>query len=93
VLFGPYPSEREVKVLEYVIHRLGDGARLEDIVQEQYVLRYASPAEIEDILDNPRLVEAIRKKMEEDLSSGKLDLRKPTRGTGGNVAERLPKRP
>jgi hypothetical protein len=43
VLFGPYLSEREVKVLEYVIHRLGDGARLEDIVQEQYVLRYASP--------------------------------------------------
>jgi len=28
-----------------------------------------------DILDNPRLIEAARKKMEEDLSSGKLDLR------------------
>jgi hypothetical protein len=67
VLFGPYPSEREVKVLEYVIHRLGDGARLEDIVQEQYVRRYASPAEIEDILDNPRLIEAIRKKMGKDF--------------------------
>jgi hypothetical protein len=32
MLLGPYPSEREVKVLEYIIHRLGDGARLEDIV-------------------------------------------------------------
>lgn len=40
---------------------------LEEIVQEQYVRRKASPEEIEDILDNPRLVEAARKKMEEDF--------------------------
>lgn len=40
---------------------------LEEIVQEQYVRRKVSPEEIEDILDNPRLVEAARKKMEEDF--------------------------
>jgi len=67
MVLGPYPSEREDLVLEYVIHRLGDGARLKDIVREQYVRRYASPEEVQDILDHPRLVEAARKKMEEDF--------------------------
>ena len=62
-----YHSGREEKVLEYVIHRPGDGAQLEDIVWEQYVRRHASPQEIQDILHNPRLVEAARKKMEEDF--------------------------
>jgi hypothetical protein len=60
-------SEREELVLEYIIHCLGDMVPLEEIVQEQYVRRKASPEEIEDILDNPRLVEAARKKMEEDF--------------------------
>jgi len=60
-------SEGEELVLEYIIHRLGDMVPLEEIVQEQYVRRKASPEEIEDILDNPRLVEAARKKMEEDF--------------------------
>lgn len=60
-------SDREEKVLEYIIHRLGEGASLEDIVKESYVRRNASPEEVEDILDHPRLVEAIREKMEEDF--------------------------
>jgi hypothetical protein len=60
-------SEGEELVLEYIIHRLGDMVPLEEIVQEQYVRRKASPEEIEDILDNPRLVEAARKQMEEDF--------------------------
>lgn len=90
-LFGPYPSWREEKVLEYVVHRLGDGADLRDVMQEEYV-RLVSSDEVEEILGNPRLIEAARTKMEEDLSSGKLDLRKPTRRVGGTVAEWLPKR-
>ncbi len=92
-LFGPYRSERQEKVLEYIIHRLGDGARLRDVMQKEYVRRLASPAEVEQILDNPRLVEAARKKVEEDLSSGELDLREPARRIGGTVAGWLPKRP
>jgi hypothetical protein len=38
-------SDREEKVLEFVIHRLGDGANLEDVVREEYVRRHASPEE------------------------------------------------
>ena len=75
-----------MKVLEYVVHRFGEGAHLRDVMQEEYVRRLVSPDEVEDILDNPKLIEAARKKMEEDLF-GKLDLRKPTRRVGGTVAE------
>jgi hypothetical protein len=62
-----YRSDREEKILEYVIHRLTEGAVLEDIAQEPYVRRHASPEEVEDLLDNPTLVEAIREKMERDF--------------------------
>ena len=54
-------------MLDYVVHRIGDGARLEDVLEEEYVRRHASPDEVEDILDDPRLVQTARKKMEEDL--------------------------
>ncbi len=70
-----YGARREEKVLEYIIHRIGNGAPLRDVVQEEYVRRNASPKEVEDILENPRLVEAARKKMGADFSSGKLDPR------------------
>jgi hypothetical protein len=67
MVLGPYPSKREELVLEYVIYRVSDGARLEDIVREQYVRRHASPDEVQDILDNPELVEAARRKLEKDF--------------------------
>ncbi len=68
-------SQREDKVLEYIIHRIGEGARLADVTQEEYVRRNASPAEVEEICSNPRLVEAARQHMEEDFRSGSLDPR------------------
>ncbi len=79
--------ERQEKVLEYIIHRLGDGAHLRDVMQEEYVRRLASPEEVEDILDNSRLVAAARKKMEVDLSSSKLDLEKTTTRLDGTDVE------
>ena len=66
-------NERERKVIEYIIHRIGDGAHLREVLGEEYVRRNASPEEIEDILDNPRLVEAARESMKEDFTSGDLD--------------------
>ena len=65
--------EREKRVIEYIIHRLGDGAHLGDVVQEEYVRRNASPREVEEILSNPRLVTAAREHMERDFASGELD--------------------
>jgi gamma-glutamyltranspeptidase len=53
-------SVRQRKVLEYIVHRTDEGARLEEIVQEEYVRRQAAPAEVERILSHPELVEAAR---------------------------------
>jgi hypothetical protein len=72
-------NERERKVVEYVVHRIGEGAHLGDVLQEEYVRRNASSEEIETILDNPRLVETAREEMRKDFSSGELDPRqRPT---------------
>ena len=77
---GNYQEERERRVIEYIIHRIGEGAHLGDIVQEEYVRRHASQEEISDILDNPRLVEAAHEHLREDFASGKLDPKPPPSG-------------
>jgi hypothetical protein len=73
LLSGRVSTERERKVLEYICHRVGTGAHLRDVMQEEYVRRHASPNEIQGILDNPRLVETAHEKMREDFFSGHLD--------------------
>lgn len=73
LFFGRTSSERERKVLEYICHRVGDGAHLRDAMQEEYVRRNVSPDEVEKILENPRLVETAYEKMREDFSSGGLN--------------------
>ena len=66
-------TERERKVLDYVCHRVGDGAHLRDVFQEEYVRRNAAPDEVQQILENPRLIETAHVKMRHDFSSGRLD--------------------
>ncbi len=74
-----HSDEREQKVIEYITHRISEGAHLRDVLQEEYVRRNASSEEIETILDNPRLVETAREEMHKDFSSGELDPRqRPT---------------
>jgi hypothetical protein len=63
-------SVRQRKVLEYIVHRIGEGARLEEIVQEEYVRRQAAPAEVERILSHPELVEAAREGIRKELGTG-----------------------
>ena len=70
-------EERERKVMEYICHRVSEGAHLRDIIQEEYVRRNASQEEIEDLLNNPKLVEAAHEQMREDFSSGRLDPKPP----------------
>ena len=68
-------SGRQDKVLEYVIHRIENGANLREVLQEEYVRRNATTEEIQSILENPRLIQAAGEQMREDFSSGKLDPR------------------
>ena len=73
-LFGTNnQSGRQDKVLEYVIHRIEDGANLREVLQEEYVRRNATTEEVQRILENPRLIEAAGEQLREDFSSGKLD--------------------
>jgi hypothetical protein len=67
------PIGRQDKVLEYVIHRIEDGANLREVLQEEYVRRNATADEIQSILENPRLIQAAGEQLREDFSSGKLD--------------------
>ena len=71
----PHHYERERKVLEYVCHRVGEGAHLGEVLQEEYVRRNASAEDIRSIQENPRLIEAAGEQLREDFSSGKLDPR------------------
>ena len=66
-------SGRQEKVLEYVIHRIEDGANLREVLQEEYVRRNATTEEVQRILENPRLIEAAGEQLRDDFSSGKLD--------------------
>ena len=68
-------SGRQDKVLEYVIHRIEDGANLREVLQEEYVRRNATADEVQSILENPRLIQAAGEQLREDFSSGKLDPR------------------
>jgi hypothetical protein len=76
-LFGlEYHSVREERVVEYIIHRLGEGASLQEILREEYVRRNASPVEVDEICSRPELVQAARERMEKDFSSGEIDPRR-----------------
>jgi hypothetical protein len=70
------PSAREDRVVGYIVHRIGEGANLREVTQEEYVRRNASPSEVEEILHNPRLLASAHEHLQQDFASGELD---PTR--------------
>lgn len=66
-------SEREERLIAYVLHRIGEGIPLQDIAQEEYVRRNASRSEVEEVLSRPELITRAREELERDFSSGELD--------------------
>ena len=74
-----YHSAREERVMEYIAHRLADGVGLQEVLQEEYVRRNASPVEVEEICSKPLLVQAARERMEQDFRSEELDPRRRPR--------------
>jgi hypothetical protein len=74
-----YHSAREERVMEYIAHRLDDGVGLQEILQEAYVRRLASPVEVAEICSKPELVQVARERMEQDLRSEELDPRRRPR--------------
>ena len=74
-----YHSAREQRVIEYIAHRLADGVGLQEILEESYVRRLASPIEAEEICSKPELIQAARERMEQDFRSEELDPRRRPR--------------
>jgi hypothetical protein len=72
-LGDPSRAEREERVLQYIVHRLGENAALEEVLREPYVQRNCSRAEVAEIQSNPELVRAAREHMEFEFWSGELD--------------------
>jgi ubiquinone/menaquinone biosynthesis C-methylase UbiE len=67
--------EHEEKVLRYIIHRIDEDANLYEVLQEPYVRRNCSQAEIEEIMSSADLVHACREHLERTFRSGELDPR------------------
>jgi len=75
-LFGTNnQSGRQQRLLEYIVHRVKDGANLQEVLQEEYVRRNATSEEVGKVLENPKLIEAAGEQLREDFSSGELDPR------------------
>jgi hypothetical protein len=68
-------TEREEKVLEYIIHRMRKGTRLRDVMQEDYVRRNCSQGKIHQIIKDPELIHACREHLWQTFRSGELDPR------------------
>ena len=81
LLFGDgHGSERQGRVLRYIVHRLGEDARLQDVVEEEYVRRNATRDEVDRIITNPELIHSSRERLEKVFASGELDPKTPQRG-------------
>jgi hypothetical protein len=66
-LFGGSRAwSRRDKVLEYVVHRVDDGAPLREVIHEEYVRRMATQSEIERVLADPKVLQGARERMRRD---------------------------
>ncbi len=78
-LSSPAYVEHEEKVLHYIIHRIDQEADLHEVLQEPYVRRNCTQAEIEEIVSSADLVHACREHLERTFRSGELDPRQRSR--------------
>ncbi len=72
-LSSPAEVEHEEKVLHYIIHRIDEDADLHEVLQEPYVRRNCSQAEVDAIASSADLVHACREHLEQTFRSGELD--------------------
>jgi hypothetical protein len=71
---GSSLSQRQQKVLEYIIQRIGQDVPLQEIVQEEYVRRNSSRAEVERIVASPEFIEAARRQLGDSFRSDEFKL-------------------
>jgi hypothetical protein len=69
---GSSLSQRQHKVLRYIIARTNEGVPLREVLEEEYVRRNSSQAEIDEIVSSPELIEAAREQLGESFRSGEF---------------------
>jgi hypothetical protein len=62
-------SQRQEKVLQYIVGRMNEGAPLPEVLEEEYVRRNCSRSEIEQIVRSPELIGAAREQLGESFRS------------------------
>jgi hypothetical protein len=67
-------SQRQQKVLGYMIGRLDKDVPLQEVLREDYVRRNCSQQELEQIVSNPEFVQAARARLGESFRSEDLRL-------------------
>jgi hypothetical protein len=70
---GSGRTPREERVREYVAHRLSGGAPLEQVLQESYVRRNCSHAQIDAIIRDPRVIYEDRMGLERFFENEELN--------------------
>jgi hypothetical protein len=73
LLIGGSHAGPEDEVLEYVAHRLKEGAHLKNVLEEEYVRRNTTQTQRNEILTDPRLVREDREGLEEYFDSEGLN--------------------
>lgn len=64
---------REDKVREYITHRVRQGASLSDVLQEEYVRRSCTQDELDEVIQDPRLIHEERELLKRLFGSDTLD--------------------
>jgi hypothetical protein len=80
---GSRRPARIERVVEYVVHRLGQGVRLEEAIQDEYVRRQTSPHEVGQVVSDPRIVEAARGRMHQEFGSKQMSTTRRSRRDPG----------
>lgn len=65
-------SPRQDKVLRYITRRLGEGETLAEVIDEEYVRRNCSKAEVDQIIRHPDLIESAREQLGEALDTDSI---------------------
>ncbi len=76
---GSRQPARIERVVEYVAHRLDQGARLEEVVRDEYVRRQTPPHEVGQVVSDPRIVEAARGRMHQEFGSKEMSTTRRSR--------------
>lgn len=65
-------SQRQQKVLHYIIGRMDEGVPMQEALREEYVRRNCSQSEVERIISTPEFIAAAREQLGEAFRSEEL---------------------